>query len=152
MLINMLVIVASIIVLALTIYAIYVVRLVYLQRKENIKRQLDDAASKNKAAAKARKDIAIILRVLTQGQMSLTEAAIRVMALKLALPLNEQNTEKFSALDNLAKATSHIPILNQWKALSREQQDEYDKEREHLEALYQQDIMNASHAYLQMHS
>lgn len=150
MLITVLLTVGSTIILALAAYAIYVVRIVYIQRKTNIKRKLDDANSKINAAKKARKDIAIILRVLTQGQMSLTEASIRVMTLQLALPIDEQHAENLSALNNLAQATSHIPILDQWSVLSREQQDKYDEERQRLETLYQKEIMDASHAYLKL--
>jgi hypothetical protein len=115
-------------------------------------RQLRAKVAENeKRTLKAHQDIGFIIKIVVEGQVGLTEAAIRLSALKLALPVADQQALEISAFQELAEATSHIPILKQWQQLPREKQIEYDNQREQLEALYQDKILQQSRKFLEAH-
>lgn len=77
--------------------------------------------------------IEIIARTVLAGQVTLTEASIRINALMQSLNLNGSVKKELAAFAQLAEATAHIPILEKWKALSRKQQRDFDFERERIE-------------------
>ena len=97
-----------------------------------------------RSADSAKSNIIILLRVIEQGQISLTEAAIRVSAYRMALnePLAELSV--FSVFEQLAHDTAHIPILDRWQALNRAEQNEFDRQRAVLEQRHSQAINNAA--------
>lgn len=79
------------------------------------------------------RSIQILAQGLVEGQLSKTEAAIRIGALLEFLDVSDAVKEEYSAFFQLAEATAHIPILEKWKALSAKEKLRYDKERDSLE-------------------
>ncbi len=73
------------------------------------------------------------VQVLAQGlvddQLSLTEGAIRISVLLDNLKINEAARNDYSAIFQLAEATSHIPILDAWNRLSKKEKKEFEKIR-----------------------
>ncbi|WP_339673530.1 DUF2489 domain-containing protein [Dasania marina] len=145
-------ILAAVIIIALTAYAIYSWRLVFKQKKAQAEALKVTSQQQCEAEDAARVNILTMLRVVEQGQVSVTEAAIRIMSYRLALPVGEQQQAFFKPFDELALATAHIPILDNWKALTPSQQQAFDDERSVLELRYQADIDAAVATYLSSHS
>ena len=100
---------------------------------------------------RAQKSIEILCRAVVADQVLLAEASIRIAVLLKALDLQENEMSRYSAFTNLANATAHIPILDDWRKLSRKQQQQFDSERENIEAKYHDFVMDAAQAYLARH-
>ncbi|MCR8924424.1 DUF2489 domain-containing protein [Dasania sp. GY-MA-18] len=141
-------ILAVAIVIVLAGYAVYTWRLASKQQQAQADELRATEQHRNEAADTARLNIMTMLRVLEQGQVSSTEAAIRIMSYRQALPVAEQQQAFFKPFDQLALATAHIPILDEWKALSSTQQQAFDEQRTALEQQYQADIKAAVASYL----
>lgn len=90
------------------------------------------------------KSIQIINQALAEGQMSITEGAIRTKVLLDGLSVTDVIQQEFSAFYELAAATDHIPILEAWKSLSTKQKLKFDTEREKLEKQYRDQVLDAS--------
>ncbi len=125
-------------------YALYLWRIVWKQQRKEIESQ----QARNQVAAGARENVTIMLRVLVQEQVSLTEAAIRIVAYSQALPAEERASSLYLAFDQLAKATAHIPILEQWQALSKPEQLRLEQERLAIEERHREAITTASNEAL----
>jgi len=139
----MLAIFAVLIIMCLACYATYLVLQVRRQKKQREKAAHDWSLKRQESANNARENISIMLRVLEQKQVSLTEAAIRIMSLSLALPESEREGVGYQAFDQLAKATAHIPILTSWKSLSSAEQADFNREREVIENTHRSAIAEA---------
>lgn len=88
--------------------------------------------------------IDIIARCLLQGQVSLTEAAIRISTLARAMNPALVEQQFYLPFDELAKATSHIPILDSWRQLPREQKKQLSIERGNIEQMHKQRVLDAA--------
>lgn len=142
--------VAALIVVALAGYATHLLVKVRQQaRQANIQRK-ENQLVQQQSAASARQNIIIMLRVVEQGQVSLTEAAIRIMSFTLALPPTERACPEYLPFDQLAKATAHIPILDRWQVLSRSEQLRFDQERAAHEETCRDDISKVIKPLLQI--
>jgi hypothetical protein len=88
------------------------------------------------------------VQVLAQGlvddQLSLTEGAIRISVLLDNLKINEAARNDYSAIFQLAEATSHIPILDAWNRLSKKEKKEFEKIRSGLEDQYKDFVVDAA--------
>lgn len=133
---NMLIIVAIAVVVILSgIAAYYLVALARLRAKQSAaKTELDNIRIESQR--KNKKSIEILARGLLDGQVSSTEASIRISVLMDSLGLEVNIKERYQVFYQLAKETGHIPILDQWKALSKSEKGRYDKERLSLEEKY----------------
>lgn len=80
--------------------------------------------------------INILCRGLLDDQIGLTEVSIRVNVLSNALSLSEEHRECLSAFSQLAEASAHIPILEQWKALPTKQKLAFSREMSELEGKF----------------
>ncbi|ARN72924.1 DUF2489 domain-containing protein [Oceanicoccus sagamiensis] len=124
---------AALIILPLATYAGYLLYQLSINQQRE-REQADQLAEKEQAGQQqARQSIQIMLRALAAKQMSMTEAAIRIVAIGRRLPDDEQALH-YQSFRHLAEATAHIPILDGWKALPIEDQQRFDREREQLEA------------------
>lgn len=130
-------------------YALSLWLKVWRQQRELVNSQQAQIVNQQRAADSARDNINIMLRVVLQEQVSLTEAAIRIMAYCRALPVKESDSILYQPFDQLARATAHIPILDKWQTLSRQAQKKFDDERQQLEEVHREAIRNASQSLLQ---
>jgi len=79
--------------------------------------------------------VQIICKALLDEQVECAEASIRISALMDQLSVNGAVREEFIAFDKLAQAISHIPILDAWKQLPRQQRKEFELQIEQQEKL-----------------
>jgi hypothetical protein len=88
------------------------------------------------------------VQVLAQGlvddQLSLTEGAIRISVLLDNLKINEAARSDYSAIFQLAEATSHIPILDAWGRLSKKEKKQFEKIRSGIEDQYKEFVVDAA--------
>lgn len=90
------------------------------------------------------RSIQLIARALDAQQLGAVEASIRISVLMDALAVHEAIKSEFSVFYKLAEEASHIPILDAWKALSREQRAAFDMELLMLENKYQDFVQDAA--------
>lgn len=76
----------------------------------------------------------VLARGLQQGQVNVTEAALRMAALLDNLDISPQPRVDLAAIHQLAEAAMHLHTGARREALSRAQRDEEDSQRERLEA------------------
>jgi type II secretory pathway pseudopilin PulG len=144
MLTTVLAIVALVIIISLATYAAILWARLRRHRTELDSQQAAQTLQQQQNAASAKDNITILLRVVEQGQVSLTEAAIRVGAYRMALAPQLRDLEAFSAFDLLANETSHIPILDRWQALSNIEQAEFEQQRTVIEERHSAAITDAT--------
>ena len=141
-------IIMSVIVVALAAYALSLcIKLFRLKRRVSEKRQAQIKEQESVAKKKnieAQESIDILLRCLLQDQLSLTEAAIRISGLAKTLKLSEVEQQFYIPFDELAMATSHIPILADWGRLSSKEQKRFNSEREIIESKYKDKILSTA--------
>lgn len=123
---------AGFIIAVLTGIAIYYHVLLRQQRQKEAELAADIA----KAQERARNSIRVLASAMLEGQVTYTEASIRISVLLNGAGLDESEQADYNVFAQLAAATAHIPILEAWKALSKKEKRAYDAEREKLEAKY----------------
>lgn len=95
-----------------------------------------------------RKSIRVIAAAIEADQVTLTEGAIRISMLVSQLELEEDEQANYQVFFQLAEATSHIPILEEWKKLSTREKLRYDRERTDIEEKYREFAVDAAHKLL----
>lgn len=141
---TLLVVLAVLIVLALAVYAGYLLLQVKKLRhkqqlaQEELDKQIDQKRQEDNSS------IQILAEGLKQDQLSLTEASIRIRGLLEILAVDDSIRQEFSAFYQLADATAHIPILAEWKKLSRKQQVAFDLERDRAEQQQKEFVLSAA--------
>lgn len=96
--------------------------------------------------------ILVLARGMLEDQVTLTEASIRISVLMEGLQLPESERSHYMVFYKLAEATAHIPILDKWKALSREEKKSFDREREKHEDRFRDFLMPAAQRLVQQES
>ena len=141
--INVLFFVAVAIVLTLSVVAVYyLVSLYRHNQKQEVQKQalLTEFEETKKRHINS---IVILSRAVLQDEVTLTEASIRISGLMSMIKVTPQTTERFIVFTQLAEATQHIPILEQWKGLSKKDQKAYEKERLSIEEKYRDFVLAA---------
>lgn len=141
----------SVIVVVLAIYALSLCIQLFRLKRRVAEQAMQTAAQKDeqqkqsdKKRVEAQESINILLRCLLQDQLTLTEAAIRISGLAKVLKLSEVEQQFYIPFDDLAMATSHIPILADWGRLSSKEQQRFNIERETIESEYKLKILAAA--------
>lgn len=143
-----LLIIAGLIIFVLAVVAGYYVRKLHIAQKEQA-RQLAEQEQAAKAHRKQVSDsIQILARMLLDDRVSMTEASIRIRVSLDALRVGKSVREEFEAFYTVAKKSSHIPILKEWKKLSRKEQFQFEQEMAQLEAEYRDLTLDAARRVL----
>ena len=138
------------IITGLGVYAVQVCWQLLQQKKIARQTQAVLKQQRSESRLEHQESIAVLIRCLSQGQVSLTEASIRISGLVKVLDLNDDERKQYQAFDDLAFATSHIPILADWKRLSSKEQYKFTLERETIESQFEKRIQDAVIAVNQM--
>lgn len=127
---------AAIMVIALAAYAAWLS--VKLRRQAGRAREAQEQleAELQKKNLQARQSIQIIARALLQNDVTDTEAAMRIAYLSQQVSSTEQESEQFTVFVQLAEATAHIPILDDWQMLEKSEKRRLNKERAEIELVY----------------
>ena len=105
---------------ALFIYALNLGYRLFGQAKERERLLSQVQADMVLKDVEARQAIQVIARALLQNDLSDTEAAMRISFLSQQVAATPEELESFSIFQQLAEATSHIPILgtgSRWNGL-----------------------------------
>ena len=119
----------------------------FLLRSQNMERQKKMEEVGRLIASNREKNvksIIILAKAILQDEVTLTEASIRINSISQSLNLNDEAKEKLSVFSQLATATSHIPILAEWKRLPRKEKLKYDKQRLSTEEKYKDFVVSAA--------
>ncbi|WNO10916.1 DUF2489 domain-containing protein [Teredinibacter sp. KSP-S5-2] len=140
--------IAVVVVLVLFAVALYLHWLLYKQRlKHDEGVRVLEALQKEKRM-RTKKSITVLAKGTLEGQVTLTEACIRISKLMESINFIEDNDEDYKVFSQLAQATSHIPILDEWQKLTKKEKQVYEKQREKIEEKYQDFVENAMHRLL----
>jgi type II secretory pathway pseudopilin PulG len=90
------------------------------------------------------RSIQILAQASQSDELTLTEASIRISFLLDSLGVGDEVREEFSAFYQLRRLTAHIPILEEWKKLSRQEQNDFDIQRSKHEASYRDFVLDAA--------
>lgn len=134
---------ATVILIVVSGYAAYLALQLY-RRRQRLEKGKQELEKQLKAKeAEARLSVQIIARALLQKDLSETEAAMRISWLSQQIVLSADEAQHFSVFQQLAVATAHIPILDDWAALAKAEKRRLNSERESIEASYR-DFVQAS--------
>lgn len=123
------------IILCLLVVAIYLHWRLYRVNQQIKLRQEEAESQYQLARQKLNQSVQIICRALLDEQVECAEASLRISALMDQLSVNGTVREEFIAFDKLAQAISHIPILDAWKQLPRQQRKEFELQIEQQERI-----------------
>ena len=137
---SLVLVIGGLLVAGLSVYAGYLGYKLRQQRleAEQAKQQLAEELCAKESDA--RQSVQIIARALVQKDLSETEAAMRIAWLSQQIKLSEEEAQHISVFQQLAVATSHIPILDDWAALSKSEKRRLDAERESIELNFREFI------------
>lgn len=113
-----------------------------LRRQNHRQRDLDRQLNEQRVTSdsEARQSVQIIARALQQKDLSDTEAAMRIAFLSQKIIATQDELDAFKVFQQLAEATAHIPILEDWALLERSEQRRLTAEREKIETDYREFI------------
>ena len=145
-------IIAALIIFSLTLYAIFLH--LKVRQQEDLQKSSADSLSQqlNTRQEGFRDSIRVIAAALVQGQVGLTEGAIRIDKLSSLLDEASGGDGRYKVFSQLAEATAHIPILENWKKLTKDEMIMFDKERASIEDSFQHSIRDAAQIILDVHS
>ena len=134
----------GIIIAALTAVAgFYLIKLQRLKKAQALRlEQLTEEGERQRERVNT--SIQILAGAVGSDELTLTEASIRICGLLDSLQASDEVREQYGAFYQLREATSHIPILDKWQALSRKEQFKLDKERQRLEQDHREFIVDAA--------
>lgn len=144
MLYPVLIAIAAVIVIGLAFYAFSLTRKVKALKEKRRQDALEMEAELSQQRTHRNRSIQIIAQGILTDQLSLTEGAIRIRVLMDGLNVDVSVREEFNAFYQLSDATSHIPILEEWKKLKLKQRMAYDSERVKLESDHKEFVEDAA--------
>ena len=89
------------------------------------------------------KTLYVLADALINEKMTHTEGCLRICATANNLEDIETFRKEYGVLFRVAEATAHFPILDDWQALSREEQKRYTRERKEIEDKYKDAVEEA---------
>ncbi|MEZ5528966.1 MAG: DUF2489 domain-containing protein [Porticoccaceae bacterium] len=129
-------------------YAIYLQMLLQRQKKARQAQEKQLAEIREERHQHYRKSIQVIAAAIEADQVTLTEGAIRISMLVTQLELDEQESANYQVFFQLAEATAHIPILEEWKKLNTRDKLRFDSERTEIEEKYREFVVDAARKLL----
>lgn len=136
--INSFIIAGALLLASLASYAGYLGFMLYRQKVAREQADVELARELKVKESEARESVRIIARALVQNDLTETEAAMRITWLCQQITLSDLEAQQVSVFQQLAHATSHLPILDDWKALSKSDKRRLNKERESIESNFRE--------------
>ena len=133
----------------LIIFVLSAVATYYCLELRNARKRQQQQLEEIEAAAEAQRErvntsIQIIAKTLLDEGVGVTEASLRIRVLLDSLQVAPTVKEEFVAFYKVADQTSHIPILEDWKKLSRKEQFAFEKEMARVESEYRDFALDAA--------
>ena len=139
---------AAVVVTALSAVAIYYQWRLYHLKRERDELQAQQLQKQMEQRSRVNKSIQVLASGAIEGQLTLTEASIRIGVLLDSLGIDGKTREDYSAFYLLAEKTAHIPILDEWKKLPTKKKLSLDKQRQKLEKEYGDFVIDSAHKIL----
>jgi hypothetical protein len=111
-----------------------------LKQKAKLRSQPEVFNPKSQSQLDAQLSIRVIAQALLQNDLSSTEAAMRIGFLAQQLTNDFKQDKSIKVFQDLAMDASHLPILDAWKALSKDEKNRLEKERLSIEGQYAEQI------------
>ncbi|MFD1216562.1 DUF2489 domain-containing protein [Microbulbifer celer] len=138
------VLIAALIIVALSAVATYYSLALHKAQKRQ-KRQLAELeTAAEEQRERVNNSIQIIAKTLLDDGVGLTEASLRIRVLLDSLQVEPAVKEEFVAFYQIAEQTNHIPILGEWKKLSRKEQFAFEKDMARVESEYRDFALDAA--------
>ncbi|UCJ16536.1 DUF2489 domain-containing protein [Pseudomonas sp. MM211] len=134
---HLLILLAVLIVVALTLYAAYLWRQVWARQ-----RQQSDA--RHAQRQRLHDDLRVLASCLLDGQVPLIEGAIRIKVLLDNYDSTLSLTPQVQVFQHLYEATEHVPTHADWKALSRAERRQHDSRFAELTLAHDQQAREAA--------
>ncbi len=133
---------------------ICVVLALYIKRKyillDSVKKQQQEEERKTKQRYEEQRSYLIeSITVISKAygnddKLSCTEACMRLSTLLEALAPQLLESPEVSVIREVHKRTEHIPIKEEWKALSKQQKWKFSKEMAKLDSEYKAKVLDAT--------
>lgn len=91
-----------------------------------------------------KRSLYLLADALLDDKLTHTEGCLRICAIAASLEDQEVIRREYGVLFRVAEATAHIPILDAWQALSKEDKQRFDRERKAIEAKYNDAVIEAA--------
>lgn len=111
-----------------------------LKQKAKRRTQPVEFQPKSQSQLDAQHSIRVIAQALLQNDLTPTEAAMRIGFLAQQYSPTEHQAPSLQVFQSLAMETSHLPILDAWKALSSQDKQRLEKERLSIEESHSEAI------------
>ena len=111
-----------------------------LKQKAKRRTQPVEFQPKSQSQLDAQQSIRVIAQALLQNDLTPTEAAMRIGFLAQQYSPPEGQAPSLQVFQSLAMETSHLPILDAWKALSSQDRQRLEKERLSIEESHSEAI------------
>lgn len=111
-----------------------------LKQKAKRRTQPVEFQPKSQSQLDAQHSIRVIAQALLQNDLTPTEAAMRIGFLAQQYSPTEDQAPSLQVFQSLAMDTSHLPILDAWKALSSQDKQRLEKERLSIEESHSEAI------------
>ena len=137
----------AVIIAGLAAYAIYLHWKLYRLRQKTVQSAVEVPKvyqPGNNYRVDVEKSLYLLADAMLDNKMTHTEGCIRVCAVASTLENASQFRQEYGVLFHVAEATAHIPILDDWKALSKEDKKRFDESREKIESKYEDAIREAA--------
>ena len=115
-----------------------------LKQKAKRRTQPVEFQPKSQSQLDAQHSIRVIAQALLQNDLTPTEAAMRIGFLAQQYSPTEDQAPSLQVFQSLAMETSHLPILDAWKALPASDKQQLDKERQSIENSHSEAIQVAA--------
>ena len=96
----------------------------------------------------ASRGIQILAGALVREEVTLTEGCMRIAYLLTQVHVEARQKQEYSVFFQLAEATAHIPVLEAWQELPKQQQRAFNKERANTEEAFQEFVLEAAQQLL----
>jgi Protein of unknown function (DUF2489) len=130
---------AVVVVLSLTGYAGWLHYRLWKQRRVRIVKPVD-VAEHAPNRVDVTKSLYLIADAFLDDKMTATEACMRICGLANHIADANHFRREYGVLFRVAEATAHIPILEDWQRLPKEQKYLFNKERRAIELKYQEAV------------
>ena len=114
------------------------------QQSEAVERETQRLQQRQDAS----RGIQILAGALVREEVTLTEGCMRIAYLLTQVDDKARQKQEYSVFFQLAEATAHIPVLEAWQELSKQQQRAYNKERANTEEAFQEFVLEAAQQLL----
>ena len=125
-------------------YAWHLQRRLKALEEQQEKESKDKADRRHKQIHDATRGVRLLAGAMIQKDLTLTEGCMRIAYLLRQIDEAAQDKKEYSVFFQLASATAHIPVLEAWQDLSKQQKSAYSKERQHIEQAFEEFVLEAT--------